>query len=109
MGFLDSLPAARPEEIPQATQAPAQAAVVVVPDQPAPPVQATTQDEFMQRVSQALQKLGINPQTIKDELPHLLLAELEAAAAGAQNAKIPSDAGLWRSIGLRVIAALHAL
>jgi hypothetical protein len=81
-------------------------AVVVDSTSPAPLVVVDdNEDAVMQRVSNALDKLGIDPGIVKAHI----VAQLEAAAAAYENAKVGQDKSFLQAQGYRLLAAFHAI
>jgi hypothetical protein len=91
---------------PVADPVPTSGAIPPGGSQAAPAVETgLTEDEVMQRVSNALNKLGIDPTTVKAHI----VAQLEAAAAAYESAVVGNDKNLWQAQGVRLLAAFHAV
>lgn len=106
-GLFGNLPPPVKDEPVAASTGNAAPAVVPVPNQPAPAVDPASQDEFGQRISNALAKLGINvdPNAMKVALLH----QLEECAAAYENAKVGDDQSFFQKQATRILAGLHAV
>lgn len=100
-----NLPPPVPVVVEQPAPGPAGGAVAVVPNAPAPLAVENNEAALMQRVSNALDVLGIDPAVVKTHI----VAQLENCAAAYLNAKVGNDKDVLQAQGIRILAGLHAL
>lgn len=105
MAYLNLPPPLVPVEVPNVAS-PTTGAVVTDPGFPLPVVDPNiTEDAVLQKVSNALNVLGIDAGAVKAHIA----AQLEAAAAAFVNAKVPGDKTFFQAEGFRLLAAFHAV
>lgn len=80
-------------------------AVAVVANEPAPLTVENNEAALFQRVSNALDLLGIDPAVVKSHV----VAQLEACAAAYIGATVGNDRNVLQAQGVRLLAGLHAL
>jgi hypothetical protein len=100
-----NLPAAAPPPPPPVPVGSTMGNVTVKPAEPAPVDTTVTESDLLQKVSNALAVLGIDPATVKAHV----VAQLEAAASAFASTSIPHDKSAIQAEGMRLLAAIHAL